>query len=1439
MADRETSGVQPQQAQPAESALDEQVLSVDSAALGAGGRSPGERRRQMLALQRSAGNTAVARLMEGVAPPAVHGQAPQATASQPGALLVAADAESVGPNQMRQDAFLDEVEQAACAAAEEALGGTMFTAEGCPWITHWIDYYRVRAPQQVEAAMHRYAPATATTETANECIAPICDRIRAGIADWRETGEIPPAPEDGPTIPATGPEAASDTSAPAAVARTERFGPGRPLDAPVRARMESAFSADFSDVEIHTDPAAGLVSRSLGARAVAIGSHVAFAPGQYEPGTPVGDALIAHELTHVVQQGEAPAAASERSGARSPEDEANLAALDVASARRPRVARRPGLTLQACIDPPPKDHERVGEEATEAIEQYDLEIVASRQPERGPTGMLATYSVKSNYNQPYIGSKGSGVHKLIGRPWFVFKPGKTDARPIYPKSLEELEVEFDEPGDWTIGARVRLPDRSFVRVSVTQHIDPLKQVAGEAFAQAGPADLVKQRAALELQAIEAGGGAVRDQNTGGDHIALEGSGQNPVSPKEPFGRNSYAFHRSRKAPADAPAARSYRWYAVPQNRSQFPSGYGGHTTTKFMNKLAFDLGGGPTASFHIELPDTYDIKCEALDADGRTITTAGYRQVVMSEKQAKAVQEIRTAVRKQAERIAKIRRGQEIGLTAMHTSAHSGRSTELALFAGPDADGTGYRLIDATPGVERSEYDGSTLAAAVKDFDDNNTYPEGMIVLEGPGVSRRNIATDGASDVREASSGFGWASLGLAALGVVALFTPAAVAAPYLFAASAVAGGTASALSIADELRNNEPNAIRIAVDVVGIAGSVVGLGQAGRMISQGSKVVALSRGAQYLMYTGFGTDVLQGVLMTVDAADQIEAIQKQLKAGKITREQATDQIVRLLAMLAMTGGLMAYGARDLRGAKSRVGHAIDNATTMRSLQADALHHLDALDDKAITGLKGLRADELDNIAKVIGTNHEGAKRLSKAYGAEFVERARSGRFQTLESLAEDLGEAAGRRAAPDAPTGAGGKPGGHEAEPSAKPVKTEQGDIDVMGRPDDAIALEHQMGPNAHGEPHVFHMTEGGLIFRCSDFCQDILANIEERTRRVREHSARTQRALDLERNWRREGSEITSSARRLRDSARKMARDHQRRLNTIAKARAETRRQKLETSREAWLTESRESLMTRAESLERRMAALEDAVGLHPTAPAAAPRQPQTVKGLQDRYPDILDSDPGLKKELQDIEKAKADPAQAVDAERRLLALEQQLIKSVEAGLPEAIARARQMQVAAGEGLVTVTVNGRPMNKCRAQAGGVQTVSGANAVDGYAQQTREVIDHGHAIGHTFAADNFDETVAKVINKGRDEADRVATAGTARASHAEKQAALAAPGHPIGVSLPMCFDCYEFFRLHAIARGRPVVVADPDMVRVFYPDGRVLAPSRTGANPLGGAQPQ
>ena len=77
---------------------------------------------------------------------------------------------------------------------------------------------------------------------------------------------------------------------------------GHPLDPNARARMESRFHFDFSRVRIHRDEAAQETASALSARAFTLGSNVAFGKGQYALETPAGERLLAHELTHVVQQ---------------------------------------------------------------------------------------------------------------------------------------------------------------------------------------------------------------------------------------------------------------------------------------------------------------------------------------------------------------------------------------------------------------------------------------------------------------------------------------------------------------------------------------------------------------------------------------------------------------------------------------------------------------------------------------------------------------------------------------------------------------------------------------------------------------------------------------------------------------------------------------------------------------------------------------------------------------------------------------------------------------------------------------------------------------------------------------------------------------------------------------------------------------------------------
>ncbi|MCA9958773.1 MAG: DUF4157 domain-containing protein, partial [Anaerolineales bacterium] len=79
-------------------------------------------------------------------------------------------------------------------------------------------------------------------------------------------------------------------------------GGGHALADTVRKPMEQSFGADFSGVKIHTDGQADSLNRSLDARAFTTGQDIFFRQGEYNPGNRGGQELIAHELTHVVQQ---------------------------------------------------------------------------------------------------------------------------------------------------------------------------------------------------------------------------------------------------------------------------------------------------------------------------------------------------------------------------------------------------------------------------------------------------------------------------------------------------------------------------------------------------------------------------------------------------------------------------------------------------------------------------------------------------------------------------------------------------------------------------------------------------------------------------------------------------------------------------------------------------------------------------------------------------------------------------------------------------------------------------------------------------------------------------------------------------------------------------------------------------------------------------------
>ena len=218
------------------------------------------------------------------------------------------------PGQMPKSLWLAELQTALCARADAELKPTGRSAQGCPVLGFYIGYFAGRPASEIAAAVMRYAPETAGVTDARDAIGPITERVGTAVAVWATSGRITGLPEGlGSGVP-TAPEQPPDVQrkecggAPGGHSGAEprallrRLGEGGPLDAGVRSRIEPLFGRELSGVRVHHDNTAASLSSGLDARAFTVGNHIALGAGEYQPGTIDGDALLAHELAHVIQQ---------------------------------------------------------------------------------------------------------------------------------------------------------------------------------------------------------------------------------------------------------------------------------------------------------------------------------------------------------------------------------------------------------------------------------------------------------------------------------------------------------------------------------------------------------------------------------------------------------------------------------------------------------------------------------------------------------------------------------------------------------------------------------------------------------------------------------------------------------------------------------------------------------------------------------------------------------------------------------------------------------------------------------------------------------------------------------------------------------------------------------------------------------------------------------
>jgi outer membrane protein OmpA-like peptidoglycan-associated protein len=158
---------------------------------------------------------------------------------------------------------------------------------GTPALDQPHDFSKISILPKLEVT----APGDAAEREADQTAAGVVTAIGSGVTQPNQTPQGPAA--DG------GFKVDPETERHIESAR----GGGTRMPDSVHGQMEQAFGADFSTVRIHADSHSDRLSRSIGARAFTTGSDIFFRHGEYNPVSTPGQELLAHELTHVVQQG--------------------------------------------------------------------------------------------------------------------------------------------------------------------------------------------------------------------------------------------------------------------------------------------------------------------------------------------------------------------------------------------------------------------------------------------------------------------------------------------------------------------------------------------------------------------------------------------------------------------------------------------------------------------------------------------------------------------------------------------------------------------------------------------------------------------------------------------------------------------------------------------------------------------------------------------------------------------------------------------------------------------------------------------------------------------------------------------------------------------------------------------------------------------------------
>jgi outer membrane protein OmpA-like peptidoglycan-associated protein len=168
------------------------------------------------------------------------------------------------------------------------------------------DVYEMEADRVADQVMRMPEPATHNTEELpgqnNGLGIQRLDKERLERVQKQASAQVKEEEEEEPVIQAKEAPGQSLSVTDGLESEIRSLNGGGPLAESARSFFEPRFGYDFSGVRIHNDSRAASLARSINAQAFTIGQNMVFGEGQYQPNSPEGQRLLAHELTHVVQQ---------------------------------------------------------------------------------------------------------------------------------------------------------------------------------------------------------------------------------------------------------------------------------------------------------------------------------------------------------------------------------------------------------------------------------------------------------------------------------------------------------------------------------------------------------------------------------------------------------------------------------------------------------------------------------------------------------------------------------------------------------------------------------------------------------------------------------------------------------------------------------------------------------------------------------------------------------------------------------------------------------------------------------------------------------------------------------------------------------------------------------------------------------------------------------